>query len=321
MLPFDEILTAQENIRPYLIQTPLIRCTPLEKELKLKGRLFLKCEHMQQTGSFKPRGAFNALLQLSSQEKKHGVVSRSSGNFAQGLAYAGNTLHIPITLIIPSNAPKIKKDAAAKWDARIFFSDLGHAEQQAKALEISQEEKLTLLSPFDHLKVIAGAGTLALEIWEHLPTISQYFCPIGGGGLMAGSSAAFKALNPAIETTGIEPQGANDYFLSRQAGLRQRLAKVDTIADGLRAPQVGELNWPILQKNVDKLALVSDQEIINAVRYLHEKMGMVIEPSGAAAFAALLNHPEKIKPGADAVCLLSGGNVDRAIFDKWIHSS
>jgi threonine dehydratase len=318
MLPYDEILSAQENIRPYLPKTLLVQCHPLEKELKLKGRLFLKCEHLQLTGSFKVRGAFNALLQLSAEEKKRGVITRSSGNFAQALAFAGSVLHVPITLVMPSNAPKIKIESTAKYSPKIIFSEHDQIQQQAQAFDIAKKEKLALLSPFDHLEVIAGAGTIALEVWETLPSVTQYFCPIGGGGLMAGTATAFKALNPTIETVGIEPQGANDYYLSRQAGARTRLEKVDTIADGLRAPQVGELTWPILQKNVDKLALVSDTEIISAMRYLHEKMGFIVEPSGAAAFASLLNHPERIKPGSDAVCVLSGSNVDRAAFDKWV---
>lgn len=315
MLPFDEILSAQEKILPHISKTELIRCHPLEKEFKLKGRLFLKCENLQKTGSFKSRGAFNAMLNLSKEEKKRGVITRSSGNFAQALAYAGSTLHIPTTIVMPSNAPQIKKDETAKYGAQVLFSDGDHAEQQAIAFEIAKKAKLALLSPFDHLHTIAGAGTIALEIWEALPTIAQYFCPIGGGGLIAGTATAFKALNSAIEVFGIEPIGANDYFLSREAGARCRLDKVETIADGLRAPQVGELTWPLLQRNVDRVKLVSDKEIIQAMRYLYDNMGIVAEPSGAASFAALLNHPEYLKPKTDAVCVISGGNVDKVAFD------
>lgn len=318
MLPFDEILFAEQNIRPYLPRSPLIRCYPLEKELKLKGRLFLKCEHIQWTGSFKIRGALNALLQLSSIEKQKGVVTRSSGNFAQSLAFAGSLLQIPVTVVMPSNAPQIKKEMAQKFGATVHFSESDQKNQLAKVFEIAQTEHLAILSPFDHLHVIAGAGTMALEIWEALPTITQYFCQIGGGGLMGGTATALKHLNSLIEVTGIEPQGAKDYFLSRQAGLKVRLDHIDTIADGLRAPQVGELTWPLLQRHVDRLVLVTDQEIIQAMRYLSEKMGMIVEPSGAASFAALLHYPERLKPHADAVCVLSGGNVDRVAFDRWV---
>ncbi len=321
MIPFDEILAAERHIRPHILTTPLIRCHPLEKQLHLKGRLFLKCEQQQKTGSFKLRGAFNALLQLSPQEKKQGVITRSSGNFAHSLAYAGSVLNIPITVVMPSNVPDIKKESTARYGARIILAEPKHAAQNAKVQEIADLEKLAIFSPFDHLKVIEGAGTIALEIWESLPTVSQFFCPIGGGGLMAGTSTAFKALNPTIEITGVEPQGANDYYLSRQAGLISHLDHVHTIADGLRAPRVGDFTWPMLQKNVTKLALVSDEEIIDAMRYLHENMKMTVEPSGAAAFAALLNHPERIHPGADAVCLLSGGNVDKHAFEKWVKAS
>ena len=321
MLPFDEVLSAQKKISPYIQKTELVRCQPLEKEFKLKGRLFLKCENTQKTGSFKARGAFNAMLNLSADEKKRGVITRSSGNFAQALAYAGSVLKIPTAIVMPSNAPQIKKDATAKYGAQILFSDGGHAEQQEISFEIARKEKLALLSPFDHLHIIAGAGTIALEVWEDLPGVAQYFCPIGGGGLMGGSATAFKALNSNIEVFGIEPQGANDYFLSREAGARYHLDKVHTIADGLRAPQVGELTWPLLQKNVDRLALVSDNEIIQAMRYLHENMNMIVEPSGATAFAALLNHPERLKSGMDAVCILTGGNVDPAALKTWLKAS
>jgi threo-3-hydroxy-L-aspartate ammonia-lyase len=318
IMDLRDIRTAEQEIRRYLPKTPLVRCYPLEKELNYQGRIFLKCEHLQWTGSFKSRGAFNALLHLSEEEKKRGVISRSSGNFAQALAYAGSTLHVPTLVVMPSNAPEIKKESTARHGARVLLTELNYLEQQEKVLEIARTERLTVLSPFNHVHIIEGAGTISLEIWEELPTIAQFFCQIGGGGLMAGSATAFKALNPSIEVIGIEPKGANDYFRSRQAGERIRLETTDTIADGLRAPQVGDLPWPLLQKNVDKAETVTDEEIKGAMRFLYEKMGMVIEPSGATSFAALLSHPEWLKPDSDIACILSGGNVDRTPFFQWI---
>ena len=314
----EEIRKAERQIRVYLPKTPLVRCYPLEKQLKYQGRIFLKCENLQWTGSFKTRGAFNALLHLSTEEKKRGAISRSSGNFSQALAYAGSILQIPIVIVMPSNAPEIKKENTSRYGARVVLTEANYNTQQEKVLEIAQSEKLVTLSPFNHLHVIEGAGSISIEIWEELPTIAQYFCQIGGGGLMAGTATAFKALNPNIEVIGVEPLGANDYFLSCQAGKPIRLETTDTIADGLRAPQVGDLPWPFLQHNVDKAMTITDEEIKMAMRFLYEKMGMMIEPSGAASFAALLAHPNQLKPHTDIACILSGGNVDRASFFKWI---
>lgn len=312
---FEEIRLAEKNIRPYLPKTPLIRCYALEHDLGLKTRIFLKCENLQWTNTFKPRGAFNALLQLSRTEKKQGVIARSSGNFAQGLSYAGSILNIPITIVMPATASQLKKENTAKYGARILFSEKGHhADEQKKVVEIAQKEDLAVLSPFDHLHVIAGAGTIALEIWESLPTITQFFCQVGGGGLMAGTATTFKSLNPLIETIGIEPEGANDFFLSRREGHRVRNDHSKTIADGLRAPQVGELNWPLLHNYVDKAATITDDQIKGALRYLYEKAGLCLEPSGAVSFAAMLYHPELLKQSGDAVCVLSGGNIDKQAF-------
>lgn len=314
MLDLETVKLAERRIRPYCVKTPLIRCYALEKKLSFSGRLFLKCEHLQPTGSFKPRGAFNAMLQV----KGKGVVARSSGNFSQAMAYAGSILNIPTTIVLPKNAPEVKKENTAKLGARVILGEGSYEEQHVLTRRIAETENLELLSPFNHPDVIAGAGTIALEIWDSLPTLAQYFCQIGGGGLMAGTSTTLKALNSRIETVGVEPIGANDYFLSRKAGRRIPLDSPNTIADGLRAPQVGELPWPLLQKNVDRTVTVTDEEIIGAMKFLFEEMGMIIEPSGVASLALLLYHPEQLHPQGDAVCVLSGCNVDRADFFKWI---
>jgi len=318
MINLEGIRSAERLIRPYLPKTPLVRCYPLEQLLNFAGRIFLKCENVQWTGSFKTRGAFNALLHLSPEERKRGAISRSSGNFAQALAYAGAALKVPTTLIMPSTAPQIKKENTERYGARIFLTEPDYLKQQEKVHEIVKVEKLTLLHPFNHHRVIEGAGTISLEIWEEIPTIAQYYCQIGGGGLMAGTATAFKSLNAAIEVTGVEPLGANDYCLSREEGTPVRIEKTDTIADGLLAPQVGDLPWPLLQQHVDKTMTVTDRNIRQAMKFLYEKMGMIIEPSGVVSFAALMAHPEKIKPRSDIACILSGGNVDRSSFFKWI---
>lgn len=314
MVFFEDVLHAEKRIRPFVPKTPLVRCYALELALKSTVRFFLKCEHLHETNSFKVRGAFNALLALSEEEKKRGVIARSSGNFAQALAYAGSVLQIPITIVMGSNVMSIKRKNTEQWGARVLIADPHHDKQLAIVTQIAQDEELSVLSPFDHLHVIEGAATIALEIWEDLPSLTHYVCQIGGGGLMAGTSAAFKTLNPQIETIGIEPAQANDFFLSHQAGHRVRLDTIDTIADGLRAPQVGQLNWPLLQKCVDRATTVSEKEIKGALRFLYEKVGMLIEPSGAVSFAAFLYHPEWFPPQTDVVCILSGANIDKEVF-------
>jgi len=313
------IQTAQKAIAPYIKKTPLIRCNALEEHLRSKGRIFLKCENLQMTNSFKPRGAFNALLNLPEEQRKRGVVTRSAGNFAQGLAMAAQTLGIRAVIVMPLSVPLVKKEKTARFGAEIILHGKNQLEEQAKAKEIADKENLVLLSPYDHADVIAGQGSIALEILEDLPEIAHFFCPIGGGGLAAGTAVAFKALKPAIRIYGIEPAGAGDYFLSRKAGKRIPLEKVDTIADGLRAPQVGVLNWPLLEKNVDEALTVTDEEIMRAMRFLYEKAGMMLEPSGAASVAGLMFHPEQ-KITGDAVCVLSGSNVDRDKFYPWIEN-
>lgn len=309
------IQKAQRTIAPYIRKTPLIRAFALEECLKSKAQIYLKCENLQITSSFKARGAFNALLNLSSQEKKRGVVTRSSGNFAQALAYASSKLDIPATIVMPKNAPSIKKEKTAQYRPTLIFAGPTRKEELAEVEKHTSSQGLTPLSPYNHTDVIAGQGTIALEIFETLPSISQFFCPIGGGGIMAGTASAFKALNPAVHLVGIEPKGANDYYLSRQAGKLTTLDKIDTIADGLRAPQVGSLNWPILQQLVDEVATVSDEQIKAAIRMLYDAMGMIIEPSGAASVAGLLFKPELRKQEGDIVCVLTGANVDLDLFD------
>ncbi|MBS0653120.1 MAG: threonine/serine dehydratase [Verrucomicrobia bacterium] len=313
-----DIQKAQRAIAPYVRKTPLIRAFPIEECLKSDARIYLKCENFQITSSFKARGAFNALLNLSADAKKRGVVTRSSGNFAQALAYAGFVLNIPATIVMPENAPQVKKEKTAQYKPALLFRGPSQKEEQAEVERLASTEGLTPLSPHNHRDVIAGQGTIALEIFEDLPSVAQFFCPIGGGGIMAGTSIAFKSLNPDIHLVGIEPEGANDYYLSRQAGNPISLDKIDTIADGLRTPQVGSLNWPVLEKLLDEAATVTDEQIKAAMRLLYNAMGLIIEPSGAASVAGLLFKPDIRRHQGDIVCVLTGGNVDLDLFYSWL---
>ena len=314
-MQLSDIHKARDLIQPYIQKTPLVHAKILDRP---GVRLFLKCEHLQVSNSFKARGAFNVLLNLNNEDKKRGVITRSAGNFAKALSLAGQILKIPVTIVMPLHAPEVKKEGVVKHGAKIILHGTSHAESQAKVDEIAKQEGLLTLSPYNHRDVIIGQGTLGPEIQEQLPSVSHYIAPIGGGGLMGGSSFALKKLDPKIHIIGVEPIDAGDYFLSCQQGKKVVLEKPKSIADGLLAPTVGDLNWPLLQANVDRPILVSEEEIIEAMRFLYTKLGMIVEPSGAVSVAAFLFHPELSLQG-DIVALISGGNVDLDKFYQWVH--
>jgi threonine dehydratase len=299
---------AQKRIAPYIQKTPLIPCYALPK-----AQLFLKCEHLQATHSFKVRGAFNAMLLLTPEARSRGVITRSRGNFAQAVAYAASLLKIPATIILPSNVSIVKREGVEKYKARVILQEGGARREQQLVDDIAMKEGLATLSPFNIAPVIEAAGALALEMHEQLPNIHTFFGQIGGGALMAGASCAFKKIDPSIKTIAVEPEGANDYFLSRAKGSPIFLEKIDTIADGLRAPQVGDLPWPFLQKHVDEAVTVTDREIIEAMQLLYSKMGMMIEPSGATSLAYAMKWCRQ-HPKETAACVLTGANVDRTSF-------
>jgi threo-3-hydroxy-L-aspartate ammonia-lyase len=315
-LSIQDIYKAHSRIAPFIRKTPLIRAYAFETLLNSSCRIFFKCEHLQITNSFKLRGAFNALLKLSQEQREKGVITRSSGNFAQALSFASLILHIPSWIIMPPAVPSIKRELTEKYKAHIILYGNDHIEQQKKVQELAIEKGLTPLSPYDHPDVIEGQGTIALEIYEDLPSITHFFCPIGGGGLSGGTATAFKGLSRSIHTIGIEPIEANDYYLSRQKGMRIKNQHTHTIADGLRAPQVGDCNWPLLQSYLDDVQCISEKQIKRAMYLLYKYMGLVIEPSGATSVAGLLNDP--LPSSGDLVCVLSGGNVDPEDFEKWI---
>lgn len=308
----DHFHSAMASIRPYIKKTSLVRCEELERKLNTPYQIFLKLESEQFTRSFKVRGAFNALLSLTPSEKIKGVVTRSSGNFAQSIAYAGKLLGIKVTIVMPTNAPEIKKIETQKHDPVLIFAGITHEEGDAVVEKIKLETGGIQISPYNHLEVIRGQGTIALEVYEDLPKLQHFFCPIGGGGLMSGCAAALKQLNPNIETIGIEPEGANDYYLYRLQGHQVSLKSINTICDGLRATQVGALNRPILDQYVDTVSTVSDDSVKEAMKFLRDNCGLMIEPSGAAAVAGLFNHSKPLK--GEVVCVISGANIDECDF-------
>jgi threonine dehydratase len=311
-----DVKEAYLKILPYIKRTPLLRCSCIEQKLNTSHRIYLKLENTQITKSFKVRGAFHALLCLSQEEKKQGVVTRSAGNFAQAVALAAKTLNIPAIIVMAENVSSLKKALTEQYGQKIVLSGTTHKEGNAKVAELAKRHNLCKLSPYDHFDVIVGQGTLGLEIFDELTSIKHFFCPIGGGGLLAGCAATFKKLQPNIEIHGVEPEGANDYFLSRQTGQNISIDAPNTIADGLRANEVGLLNRPLLDKYVDRVCCVSDSQIIQAMRFIKEQLDMVIEPSAAAALGHLLYGNPQLQ--GDVVCVLTGANIDENSYKKLI---
>jgi threonine dehydratase len=311
-LSLDDVWDARCRISPYLGPTPLLRSHALETELGYRFPIYFKCEQIQPTGSFKIRGAFNALLTLSQEERARGVVTRSSGNFAQGVACAASTLGIRATIVMPENAPKIKVKSTRAFGPTLVFSDPSHELGQQEVERLVREQHLVPLHPYNSLTTMAGQGTAALEILEQCPQVDHFYSPLGGGGLLGGCATVIKSQSPKTQVYGVEPSGAADYAASRASGKKEVWQKVDTIADGLRAPSVGDLNRPLLDRHVDQVIVVGDEEIKRAMHVLFSK-GIVVEPSGAVGLAGFLQEHRKIS--GTVVILLSGGNVDRETFE------
>jgi threonine dehydratase len=304
---FADIAAAAERIQPIARRTPVLRSRGFDARAGLAA--FFKCENFQTIGAFKIRGATNFLKQIPPADLARGVVAYSSGNHAQAVAYAARELGAKATIVMPTDAPRSKMEATRELGARIVHYDRLTEDRAAIAARISSESGATLVPPFDHPWIIAGQGTAAKELIEDVPDLDALVAPIGGGGLMSGCAIAAHHLRPGIRVIGVEPESGNDFFLSLAAGERVQIPPPETIADGLRIAQPGALTFPIIQRNVERVVLVSDDEIRAAVKFLLTRLKILVEPSGAASAAAVLFR----KVPADvrrAGIVLSGGNVD-----------
>jgi threonine dehydratase len=316
-ISITDIDSAKLRINTYINETPLIRAAWLEEKLACSQSIYLKLENKQVTGSFKARGAFNAMLLLTDAQKERGVITRSSGNFAQAVSYAANKLSVKATIVMPENAPKTKVEGTKKYGATVVLFGKTHKECSEKVAELAKESGATLLHPFDYPAVIAGQGTMALEILDDLPEMATFICPVGGGGLLGGNSLAIKSKSRTCNVIAAEPELAKDFFLSFQNKAHQEVAPPVSIADGLLAAKVGNHNWPILRDTVDSVHLVSEEEILSAMKLLVSNMpGAVIEPSGSVSVAALINllNSSQDQLKGPIVCVISGGNVDKDKF-------
>lgn len=268
-----------------------------------------KCENLQRAGAFKFRGAYNTLSQLSAEAKRRGVVAYSSGNHAQGVAYAAKLLDIPAIIVMPTDAPKSKLAATRGYGAEVAFHDRMTQDRALMARQIAEEKGATLIPPFDHPHIMAGQGTVALELLQDVPDLDVLVTPIGGGGLLSGCATAAKGLRSEIRVFGVETERSNDWWQSFKANERIKIDPPDTIADGMRTQQPGALTFPVVRALVEDILLVSEDEVVVAMQTLLFRMKILAEPTGAVAPAAVLQKRVG-PPGAKVGVVISGGNVD-----------
>jgi threonine dehydratase len=309
LITLDDIRAAAARIAPYVSATPIVALS--------RGGLGLKAESLHPTGAFKLRGAFNALLSLSPEARTKGVVAHSSGNHAQAVAYAAHVLGARAVVVMPNNAPAAKLAATRGWGAEVMIVGPAGAERAAKAEELAASDGLTPVPPFNAMEIIAGTGTIALEILKDRPDVACVAVPVSGGGLVSGVAAGLKLSNPRIRVIGVEPELADDAAQSLRSGTLTAItaeAANRTIADGLRVQQLGAVNWPHVRAFVDEIVTVSEDAIKAAMRRIATGARLVAEPSGAVALAGMLAMGD-LAPDR-SVAILSGGNVDLDVYAR-----
>ncbi len=302
------IRAAHRRIAPHIHRTPVMTSASLDA--MAGARLYFKCENLQKTGSFKIRGATNAIFSLHEEEAARGVVTHSSGNHAAAVAQAARRRGIRAWIVMPSNAPEAKRKAVEAYGGQITFCEPNLAAREAAAAEIIRKTAAVLVHPFDDDRIIAGQATAAVEFLEDAPELDFILAPVSGGGLLSGTAIAAKSLRPTIRVVGCEPKNADDAYRSLAAGRIEPMENPNTIADGLRA-SLAERTFAILRQHVEEIALVTEEEIVAAMRQVWERMKLVIEPSAAVAVAPLLERKLSAE-GKNVGVILSGGNLDLA---------
>jgi threo-3-hydroxy-L-aspartate ammonia-lyase len=315
---FADVVAAAKRIDGVAHHTPTLTSHTFDQ--RTGARLFFKCENLQRMGAFKFRGAYNTLAQLSPEQRRAGVVAYSSGNHAQGVALAAQILEIPATIVMPRDAPESKLAATRGYGAEIVLYERSEENRAVIAQGIAKERGATIVPPYDDERIVAGAGTAALELLHDAGPLDIIATPLGGGGLLAGCCVVAHGIDPAIDVWGVEPQAGDDVRQSLQRGERIVIAVPQTIADGLQTQSPGEVTFEIIREHVAGIATVSDDELIEAMRLLFERMKIVVEPSGAAAFAAVLGERFPVRNKRIGI-ILSGGNVDRTRFAELLLSS
>ncbi len=313
MVTLNDIRAAQGRIRDIAVHPRLIEFHHPESAFR---RLFLKPENQQPIGAFKLRGAYNKIASLSEDDRKRGVITYSSGNHAQGVAYAARALGVKAVIVMPENAPAIKREATAALGAEIVLVGPSGVERQIKAEELAAQRGYVIVPPFNDEQIIAGQGTIGLEILEDLPEVEAVFAPVGGGGMISGVATAIKLSKPSIKVIGVEPELAGDARASLRAGKIVQFPADEvlrTIADGLRSQSIGPINFEHIRRYVDDIVTVTEDEIREAVRLLAANPKTVAEPSGAVAVAGFLFRRDQLPKTNLNAAIISGGNIDPAM--------
>lgn len=316
MITLPDLRSAQTRLQGVTIRTRLIRFPLCAEDPR---RLLLKPENQQPIGAFKLRGAYNKIASLSEAERKRGVISYSSGNHAQGVAYAARAMKVKAVIVMPNNAPAIKREATAKLGAEIVLVGPGSDERKIKAEELAAQHGYVIVPPYNDEKIIAGQGTIGLEILEDLPEVEAVFSPVGGGGLISGVAAAIKLTNPKVKVIGVEPELAADAQASLRSGKIVQFPPEQvsrTVADGLRTQSVGAINFEHMRRYVDDIITVTEDEIRQAMRLLCASPETVAEPSGAVATAGVLFHADQLPKTKLNVAIISGGNIEPAMLHE-----
>ncbi len=308
---YDDVVRAHERIAGHAHRTPVLTSRLTDAELGLS--LFLKCENLQRMGAFKFRGAFNALSRFDAEQRRAGVVAYSSGNHAQALALSGALLGIPVTIVMPHDAPASKLAATKGYGANVVSYDRWTESREEIGRALADRHGLTLIPPFDHPHVMAGQGTAAKELFEETGPLDALFVPLGGGGLLSGSLLAANALAPSCAVYGVEPEAGDDGLRSLRAGEIVRIDTPATIADGAQTQQLGAHTFPVIRDHVSDIITVSDAQLVDSMRLLGSRMKIVAEPTGCLGLAGARDLAERYRGGRVGV-ILSGGNVDMARF-------
>lgn len=308
---YADVVAAAGRIAGHAHRTPVITSRTVDAEFG--AQVFFKCENLQRMGAFKFRGAYNALSQFDAQQRRAGVVAFSSGNHAQAIALSAQLLGIPATIIMPQDAPAAKIAATRGYGGNVVLYDRYTQDREQIGRDLAQRQGMTLIPPYDHAHVIAGQGTAAKELFEEVGELDAFFVCLGGGGLLAGSALATRALSPACKLYGVEPEAGNDGQQSFRSGQIVHIDTPKTIADGAQTQHLGSITFPIIRRDVDDVLTVSDAQLVERMGFAASRMKLVIEPTGCLGFAAALQMKEQLR-GKRVGILISGGNVDMQRF-------
>ena len=312
---YDDVAAAAHRLKGMAHRTPVLRSTSADESTG--AQVFFKCENLQRTGAFKFRGAYNTLAQFTPEQRERGVLAFSAGNHAQAIALSARLLDMPAVIVMPEDAPASKMAATREYGAQVVTYNRYTEDREAISRRLAQERGMTLVPPFDHPHVIAGQGTAAMELLEEVPGLDYLFVCVGGGGLLAGSTLAAQAMAPGCRLVGVEPEAGNDGQQSFKAGHIVQIPTPHTIADGAQTQALGQLTFPIIAEGVEDMVTATDEQLVQALRFFAERMKIVVEPTGALAFAGVRNGSVDVR-GKRVGVLISGGNVDLPRYARFL---